>query len=63
MRAPFFAMPNGSCIEPLQLTMAKQLVEFENHLLFLMQWGWNDFTRNRSARLITETSNSRDENV
>jgi NADH dehydrogenase len=29
------------------------LVEFENRLLVLIQWGWNYFTRNRSARLIT----------
>jgi NADH:ubiquinone reductase (H+-translocating) len=29
------------------------LVEFENRLLVLVQWGWNYFTRNRSARLIT----------
>jgi NADH dehydrogenase len=29
------------------------LVEFDNRLLVLVQWGWNYFTRNRSARLIT----------
>jgi NADH dehydrogenase len=29
------------------------LVEFENRLLVLLQWGWNYATRNRSARLIT----------
>lgn len=29
------------------------LVEFENRLLVLVQWGWNYVTRNRSARLIT----------
>ena len=29
------------------------LVEFENRLLIMMQWGWSYFTRNRSARLIT----------
>ena len=29
------------------------LVEFENRLLVLVQWAWNYFTRNRSARLIT----------
>jgi NADH dehydrogenase len=29
------------------------LVEFENRLLVLLQWGWNYITRNRSARLIT----------
>jgi NADH dehydrogenase len=36
------------------------LVEFENRLLVLIQWAWNYFTRNRSARLITgEPSPSR----
>jgi NADH dehydrogenase len=35
------------------------LVEFENRLLVLLQWGWNYVTRNRSARLITETPKSR----
>lgn len=34
------------------------LVAFENRLLVLMQWAWNYITRNRSARLITETSAS-----
>jgi NADH dehydrogenase len=29
------------------------LVEFENRLLVLMQWGWNYLTWNRGARLIT----------
>jgi NADH dehydrogenase len=29
------------------------LVEFENRLLVMVQWGWNYFTRNRAARLIT----------
>jgi NADH dehydrogenase len=29
------------------------LVEFENRLLVAIQWAWNYFTRNRSARLIT----------
>jgi NADH dehydrogenase len=29
------------------------LVEFENRLLVVVQWGWNYFTRNRAARLIT----------
>jgi NADH dehydrogenase len=32
------------------------LVEFENRLLVLLQWGWNYFTRNRAARLITGPS-------
>lgn len=30
-----------------------QLVRFENRLLVLLQWSWNYFTFNRSARLIT----------
>lgn len=30
------------------------LAEFENRVLVLVQWGWNYFTRNRSARLITQ---------
>ncbi|MGE0827706.1 MAG: NAD(P)/FAD-dependent oxidoreductase [Candidatus Binatia bacterium] len=34
------------------------LVEFENRLLVLIQWAWNYFTRNRSARLITGPSPS-----
>lgn len=29
------------------------LAEFQNRVLVLVQWGWNYFTRNRSARLIT----------
>lgn len=32
------------------------LVVFENRLLVLLQWAWNYFTRNRSARLITGES-------
>jgi NADH dehydrogenase len=32
------------------------LVEFENRVLVFLQWGWNYFTRNRSARLITGAS-------
>jgi NADH dehydrogenase len=31
------------------------LVEFENRVLVLLQWGWYYFGRNRAARLITET--------
>jgi NADH:ubiquinone reductase (H+-translocating) len=31
------------------------LVEFENRVLVLVQWGWYYFRRNRAARLITET--------
>jgi NADH dehydrogenase len=29
------------------------MVQFENRLLVLIQWAWNYFTRNRSARLIS----------
>jgi NADH dehydrogenase len=29
------------------------LIQFDNRLLVLLQWAWNYFTRNRSARLIT----------
>lgn len=29
------------------------IIEFDNRLLVLLQWAWNFFTRNRSARLIT----------
>jgi NADH dehydrogenase len=29
------------------------LVGFQNRVLVLMQWAWNYFTRNRSARLVT----------
>ena len=29
------------------------LIQFDNRVLVLMQWAWNYFTRNRSARLIT----------
>ncbi|MFO0808576.1 MAG: NAD(P)/FAD-dependent oxidoreductase [Gemmataceae bacterium] len=29
------------------------LIHFENRVLVLVQWAWNYFTRNRSARLIT----------
>jgi NADH dehydrogenase len=31
------------------------LIEFENRLLVMLQWAWNYFTRNRSARLVTGT--------
>lgn len=31
-----------------------QLVRFENRILVMVQWAWNYFTFNRSARLITE---------
>jgi NADH:ubiquinone reductase (H+-translocating) len=30
-----------------------QIVEFENRVLVLIQWGWYYFSRNRAARLIT----------
>jgi NADH dehydrogenase len=29
------------------------LARYENRLLVLVQWAWNYFTRNRSARLVT----------
>jgi NADH dehydrogenase len=29
------------------------LIEFDNKLVVMIQWLWNYFTRNRSARLIT----------
>lgn len=31
------------------------LIAFDNRLLVMIQWGWYYFTRNRSARLITES--------
>lgn len=31
-----------------------QIVRFENRILVLIQWAWNYFTFNRSARLITD---------
>ena len=34
------------------------LVEFENKVLVLVQWGWYYFSRNRAARLITGESAS-----
>jgi NADH dehydrogenase len=34
------------------------LVGFRNRLLVLVQWGWNYFTFDRSARLITETGDN-----
>jgi NADH dehydrogenase len=34
------------------------LVSFRNRLLVLVQWGWNYFTHDRSARLITEAGAS-----
>ncbi len=38
-----------------------QLIGFENRLLVLIQWAWNYFTWNRSARLITGEALSRKE--
>ncbi|MBI4583070.1 MAG: NAD(P)/FAD-dependent oxidoreductase [Planctomycetes bacterium] len=38
-----------------------QLIGFENRLLVLIQWAWNYFTWNRSARLITGEVPSRRE--
>jgi NADH:ubiquinone reductase (H+-translocating) len=32
------------------------LIEFDNKLIVLLQWGWNYFTRKRGARLITGES-------
>jgi NADH dehydrogenase len=29
------------------------LIEFDNKLIVMIQWGWSYFTRNRGARLIT----------
>ncbi len=36
------------------------LAGFENRVLVLVQWAWNYFTRNRSARLITEARATRE---
>ncbi len=35
------------------------LAEFQNRVLVLVQWAWNYFTRNRSARLITRPIDQR----
>ncbi|HVA46535.1 MAG TPA: NAD(P)/FAD-dependent oxidoreductase [Pirellulales bacterium] len=37
------------------------LAQFQNRLLVLIQWAWNYFTWNRSARLITEPPKTREE--
>ncbi len=37
-----------------------ELVEFENKILVLVQWGWYYFSRNRAARLITSTAATRE---
>jgi len=34
------------------------LIEFDNKLIVMVQWGWNYFTRGRGARLITGTEAS-----
>jgi NADH dehydrogenase len=36
------------------------IVQYQNRLLVLIQWAWNYLTRNRSARLITESAADRD---
>ena len=36
-----------------------QIVRFENRILVLVQWAWNYFTFNRSARLITDVGHGR----
>ena len=35
------------------------LVEFENKVLVLVQWGWYYFSRNRAARLITNSESAK----
>jgi NADH dehydrogenase len=37
------------------------LIEFENKLLVLIQWGWYYMSRNRAARLITNDLPSAEE--
>lgn len=37
------------------------LVEFDNRVLVFMEWAWNYFTRNRTARLITYNINRTDD--
>ncbi len=32
------------------------LIEFDNKLVVMLQWGWSYWTRNRGARLITGES-------
>jgi hypothetical protein len=36
------------------------IVQYQNRVLVLIQWAWNYFTRNRSARLISESATDRD---
>jgi NADH dehydrogenase len=37
------------------------LIEFDNKLLVMVQWGWNYFTRGRGARLITDQKTTPEE--
>jgi NADH:quinone reductase (non-electrogenic) len=37
------------------------LIEFENKILVLVQWGWYYFSRNRAARLITGETRSQEQ--
>ena len=39
------------------------LIEFDNKLIVLLQWGWNYFTRKRGARIITGESVLSDDSV
>ena len=39
------------------------LIEFDNKLIVLLQWGWNYFTRKRGARIITGEPVLNDDNV
>ena len=39
------------------------LIEFDNKLIVLLQWGWNYFTRKRGARIITGESVLSDNSV
>jgi NADH:ubiquinone reductase (H+-translocating) len=32
------------------------LIQFDSKLVVMLQWAWNYFTRNRGARIITNTS-------
>ena len=39
------------------------LIEFDNKLIVMVQWGWNYFTRNRGARLITGEATLAEDNA
>lgn len=39
------------------------LIEFDNKLIVLLQWGWNYFTRKRGARIITGESTLEDDRL